>query len=314
MRIKNNASTNDLVAYLKCSKDQYKNLTKTEERAMIDKYRSTDEDKLRNLLVLHNMRYVFSLAKKYAQQTQDFDDLIGKGFYGLVMASKKFDFDMTVMKKKPVLDENGKHVTHKELKTRTTRSGKIITLVDRKTKKPLYVDVPDYTEEMQYEQDGVTPKYIKFNTYATWWILKYMRKEFNDEKEIVFTSKMVSLNKKISDSSDGSESSTIENFVNSMVSPDVDMRTAEDDLSSMSINSVCDKIYDYIGNSTQLSAIDKQIFFDVFRDGKKSKDVADALGANLATIASRKTKLLQKIRGMLKKKMRISSMDDILVK
>ena len=107
--ILNNEVATDFLKHLRKCKDKYKTLTKKQERELIDRLRGSDEGKLRELLVLHNLKIVFNLSKKYAKNTLDFDDLIGRGFYGLTRAANLFDLDAVVRDKNrnPVLDKNG---------------------------------------------------------------------------------------------------------------------------------------------------------------------------------------------------------------
>ena len=89
--IRNNESTTALIRQLKASETQYKVLTKEEEQALIDKYWNTDRDKCKELLVMHNIRVVFNIAKKYALKSVDFDETVARGFYGLMEAINRFD-------------------------------------------------------------------------------------------------------------------------------------------------------------------------------------------------------------------------------
>ena len=93
--IKDNGSTTKLAAWMIRMQDQVKPLTKEEERAMIEKYKD-DPDTLKQKLILHNIRLVFNICKKYALSAKSFDDLIGKGLYALAYAASKFDPDRNI--------------------------------------------------------------------------------------------------------------------------------------------------------------------------------------------------------------------------
>ena len=90
--IKGNANTTKLIASIKNAAEQYKTLNKDEERAMIDKYRH-DRVTLNKLLVMHNVRAVFNMAKKYKNKTYDFDGVVMDGMRGLAEAASLFDID-----------------------------------------------------------------------------------------------------------------------------------------------------------------------------------------------------------------------------
>jgi len=92
LSIKGNQNTTDLLQKLKSSATQYPELTKEQEREMIEQYRH-DREKLNKLLFMHNIRYVFNTAKKYSLKTNDFDGMVQDGMVGLGEACKRFDLD-----------------------------------------------------------------------------------------------------------------------------------------------------------------------------------------------------------------------------
>ena len=59
---------------------------------MIAKYKGNRE-KLNELLVMHNIKFVFTVAKKYMSKTRDFDGLVQEGLKGLAEAAARFDID-----------------------------------------------------------------------------------------------------------------------------------------------------------------------------------------------------------------------------
>lgn len=92
MNIRNNSCTNSFGVLLEKYPEKFRPLSKKEEQDIIKKYRN-DPDKARKILVQHNIRVVFSLAKKYSSTSMDFDEMIGRGFEGLCYAAKKFDLN-----------------------------------------------------------------------------------------------------------------------------------------------------------------------------------------------------------------------------
>lgn len=52
-----------------------------------------DRDRLNELLINHNIKMVYSLAKNYSSKVSDFDNLIQDGMRGLSEAAQKFDID-----------------------------------------------------------------------------------------------------------------------------------------------------------------------------------------------------------------------------
>jgi RNA polymerase primary sigma factor len=69
---------------------KFKLLTPDEEYEIAYKAFNGDE-KCRDLLVKHNLRFVISVAKQYETKSIKLEDLINEGNVGLVMASSKFD-------------------------------------------------------------------------------------------------------------------------------------------------------------------------------------------------------------------------------
>ena len=90
-----NANTTKLINQIKSAKDQYPILSKEEERELIEKYRN-DREKLNQLLCLHNVKMVFSMARSFVTKTKDFDSLVQNGMLGLMEAAKRFDIDKNI--------------------------------------------------------------------------------------------------------------------------------------------------------------------------------------------------------------------------
>lgn len=88
--IKGNANTTKLIQQLKKSNEQYPVLSKEQEQQLIEELKDNREE-LNKRLVLHNMRAVFSMAKKYVNSTYDFDGLVQDGMRGLTEAATLFD-------------------------------------------------------------------------------------------------------------------------------------------------------------------------------------------------------------------------------
>ena len=93
--IAGNQNTTLLLNQLKASKDQYPNLSKDEERAMIKKYKKNRKE-LNRLLFMHNIKLVFNMAKKYMSKTNDFDSLVQDGMIGLGEAVNRFDIKKNI--------------------------------------------------------------------------------------------------------------------------------------------------------------------------------------------------------------------------
>lgn len=62
---------------------------------MIEKHKN-DRAKLNELLVMHNIKLVFNIAKKYMSLTNDFDGLAMNGVKGLAEAASRFDITKNI--------------------------------------------------------------------------------------------------------------------------------------------------------------------------------------------------------------------------
>jgi len=81
--------------YQATGKVDYPVLDKAAERALIDSLRDKP-DELKKRLVLHNIKMVFDMAKKYVGKTNDFNDMVARGMYGLSLAAEKFDINKNI--------------------------------------------------------------------------------------------------------------------------------------------------------------------------------------------------------------------------
>lgn len=71
--------------------NKYKTLTPQEEAELCERIQNGDE-KARELLVVHNLRFVISVAKKYQSLGLKLGDLIAIGNIGILRAAEKFDY------------------------------------------------------------------------------------------------------------------------------------------------------------------------------------------------------------------------------
>jgi RNA polymerase sigma factor (sigma-70 family) len=92
MIIQGNQNTTKLITELKKAETQYPTLSKEEEEQMISKWKN-NRSHLNKLLFMHNIRIVFSVAKRYTSKTDDFDAMVQDGMLGLAIAAQKFDVD-----------------------------------------------------------------------------------------------------------------------------------------------------------------------------------------------------------------------------
>ena len=82
-------NTEDLLRYCSTLKNSNK-LSREEEKAVAERIQQGDEDAL-NTLVEANLKYVITIAKRFAWSGIPLYDLISEGNLGLIKAARKFD-------------------------------------------------------------------------------------------------------------------------------------------------------------------------------------------------------------------------------
>lgn len=250
--IRGNQNTTKLINSLKKSIEQYPCLTKVQEQALINKYRN-DRETLNKMLFMHNIRTVFSLAKQYMAQTNDYDSLVQNGMIGLGEAVRRFDIDRD----------------------------------------------------------------IKFCTYATLWVKKYMTMYFYSS-QYKLDSKTISMNSPSlnSDADAGdavSPEDTFENCIGKYIDPSI-MQAVSDvgsQISAMEQSDICRQLYAYMDSDTSLSATDKAVFEKLFIDHEKTRNIAMMYNLDMAAVSEIKNRILGKMRTILQSKYKINSYLDL---
>lgn len=301
--IQNNSGISELLKELKADKNQYKVLSRKEERSLIDEYVSMGkEDELRILLARYNIRMVFHIAKKYCKATCDFDNMVAKGLYGLVYAANRFDLYKQVVKKtiEPVmiLDKTDPLYGIDNEKCRYVQD------VDKSTGKPIFKT----TGTPLFDENG-KPVYVRFCTHAYSWIFKYVLDEF-DRKSAIIDNNSISLSNTVKIHSNDTDQ-TMENYVGEMISPDyVTPKTTLDYISDNETSDMYRKIHEYVSNTNELTAIEKNVIIGTFYNGRKIKDIANEYHVNSQVLINKKLNALKKIRRHLSKAYNINSLTD----
>lgn len=264
---KNNHHTTKTINFLKTHPDPLFNpLTKEQEIEILNEWLDKDIDHLKYLLFCHHVKLVYSIAGQHFRKTNEFDDMVSRGYEGLVYAVNRFDFNRCLIAKKVPKGE--------------TR--------------------------------------IKFSTYATFWIKKYVIWEFYKDS-LNLSQKNISLDKVVSDgSSDGENgSATLENYISSKV---VDTRYGNNSIKSVQYQVSCDfanevigNIYSYIENNPDknFEKHDSVIFYRIFNENDTVKEISSDMNLSIAYINKRKTDIVRKVRDMLEIKYGITSINDI---
>ena len=247
--IKENQNTTKLIAELNSLVEKYPALNKKQERALIETYRN-DRETLNKLLFNHNVRLVFTIAKKYVSKTNSFDDLVQNGFVGLAKATQWFDIDRD----------------------------------------------------------------IKFITYASQWVRKYILSEIYGRVADLDRATF-SMNTPISYSSssknDGDGSSTIENLIHDSIEPSMRAKDGNEECYAAECKDIYDTLTTSVSLSTELSANEKSMFTDLFYNQEKVKNIATKYNVDNKTVLAVKHKLIDYCKTVLREKLGIQSVKEI---
>lgn len=307
--IQNNKTASDFIRTQRKYNKVYKILNKKEEREMIERYVRLvldengkpiynkdfecefewigDETELRLKLAMHNLQAVTQISTKHCQDTRDYDNMYAKGLYGLTRAANEFHpFKLITKTIGYNVSENGKKVPIREVK---------------------------YDEHGNYG-------FIKFNTFAQFWIFKYVMDEFY-EKSVDIDNNSISLNEIVKGFHEN-KSLTLENFVNDYISPDIaPIKTVSQEVSSNEMSDLYNSMHNYIKTSDELSILEKNILEETFygeydyvrNDGSINvKRLSSVLKIPQQTILTEQISALNKLKGYLKEEYGLESLSDIM--
>jgi DNA-directed RNA polymerase specialized sigma subunit len=258
---RNNYNVTSIINYLKLNPDPiFKPLSVQEEIEIINEYLNTDLEHLKYLLFCHHIRLVFSIAGKYFTKTNEFDEMVSRGYEGLFHAINNFDFSRCL----------------------TT----------------------DH------------PKRIKFSTYATFWIRKYVVWEFCKDS-LNIAQKNISLDKVAFDgqTDDENGSTILENYISNRLD-DVNYKvdtSLDQQIYCNFANELIDNIHGYIQTNkhNEFEEHDYEIFYRIFHSNDSIKDISSDMNLSVNYVNNRKSKIVNHIKSMLKTEYGISNIHDI---
>jgi DNA-directed RNA polymerase specialized sigma subunit len=315
--IQNNKTASDFIRKQRKFNKVYKILSKEEERAMVERYARIkldengnpiyrtepsapglhddfecefewigDETELRLKLVMHNLQAVTRISSKHCQDTRDYDDMYAKGLYGLTRAANEFHPFKLITKTVGTKEVDGKKVPVKEV---------------------------------VLDKDG-KPDFIKFNTFAQFWIFKYVMDEFY-AKSIPIDNNSVSLNELVKMHGDTAKNFTLENYIQDNLSPEVSpQKTVSDEVSSAEASSLYESIHNYIKTTNDISSLEKRILEETFygndeyikKDGTANiKKLSTLLKIPQQSVIESQTSAFMKLKDYLYEEYGISSLSDI---
>ena len=165
---------------------------------------------------------------------------------------------------------------------------------------------------VQFGSDGI-PLFCKFNTFAQFWIFKYVIEEFYD-KSIKMDNNSVSLDELVKIHNSTSKNITFENYLSGVVSPDIERpKTVEDEVVASELSTIYDSIHQYIATTDQLSSVEKSILDETFYNGNKSiKKLSSLLNITQRDVVENQTSALNKLKDYLYEEFGIESLSDII--
>lgn len=300
--IQNNKTASDFIRQQRKLNEKYKILGKREEREMIERYARLKldengrpkynedfecefewigpEKELRCSLALHNLQAVTKISTKHCQDTLDYDNMYAKGLFGLTRAANEFHpFKLITKVVGHRIDESGEKVPVREVKL---------------------------DESGNYD-------FTKFNTFAQFWIFKYVMDEFY-KKSIVIDNNSVSLNEVLNIHGSDKNGVTLENFLNDNISPDVlPPPTVADEVSANEMSKIYETIHEFMLTTNELSSIEKSVLEETFYKGVTNvKKLSSLLKIPQQQILDSQTSALSKLRDFLSDEYGVESLSDII--
>jgi len=329
--IQNNRTASDFIRKQRKFNKIYKILTKEEERAMIEGYASLktvdgkftfngdfecdfewtgNKDELIEKLIMHNLQAVTKISTKHCQDTRDYDNMYAKGLYGLTRAANSFHPFKLIVKKTKVNLQDTDVPSDKDL------------VFYREDGKPSYVLRKHFDKEgnfdfverydIQYDENG-NPTFVKFNTFAQFWIFKYVVDEFYS-KSIQIDNNSTSLDEIIRIHNEQSKNMTLENYLSDIVSPEIEpVHTVSDEIASYEMSSIYESIHDYIDTSDNISSLEKSVLENTFYGGTSNiKKLSSVLKLPQQDIIEAQTSALLKLKDFLYEEYGIESLSDVI--
>ena len=159
-------------------------------------------------------------------------------------------------------------------------------------------------------------KNIKFITYATIWIRKYILMNFYG-KQLKIDKNSMSLDTAISTilkgNSNSNNDATFENIVNTAIDPSYKYeKTIDEQLSSNEQHLIYNDLISYVHNDSNLSSLDKNVFIDMFQNGEKLKTISEKYSISKQDVNNIKNKILSKMKNILHNKYYVDSCHDLM--
>src|SRR5574344_1848527 len=158
-------------------------------------------------------------------------------------------------------------------------------------------------------------KNIKFRTYATLWVRKWILANFYG-KQVELDKHSISMNSPtlLSQIKNNSNTEmTVDNCINDKIDPSYLVKTVDDELSSAEQKDICKNLMDKLDDDSTLSSTDKKMFIDMFYNHEKSKDIAEKYNTTTQNLMHVKNKILSKFKNILQAEYDVTSFADMKI-
>lgn len=153
-------------------------------------------------------------------------------------------------------------------------------------------------------------KGIKFCTYATQWVRKYVLAKFYTRQ---YEQDKVTVSLDAPAPSVDDEESCLADYVNEKIDPSElnCHESVHDTLSSDEKRDICSDLYNRLESDASLSSTEKAVFVDMFYNKERTRDIAEKFDISSDRVFEIRDKVLAKMRYVLQNEYRINSYTEI---
>jgi hypothetical protein len=247
--IQNNKTASDFIKDQKRYNDKYKIFSKDEEREFIEKHARLKLDEDGNIIMNDKFECEYEWI---GDRTEVIHNLIMRNLQAVTKLTTK----------------NCQYTRDYDDMYATARMG-LVTAADLFHPFKIATDtLPSGKLVPKFDSNG-KPIFIKFITFAQWYIFKGSRIEFQT-KQVKIDNNSTSINELMRFHNSTNKIVTFENFLSDMISPDVEQPISDFEIVSHNeTTDIMGDLNDYINNSNELSSIERGIIHEAFYNNSK---------------------------------------------
>ena len=299
--IQNNKTASDFIKNQKKYNDKYKIFSKDEEREFIEKHARLILDENGNVIMNDKFECEFEWI---GDRTEVIHNLIMRNLQAVTKLTTK----------------NCQYTRDYDDMYATARMG-LITAADLFHPFKIATFKNESGEAIpQFDEDG-KPIFIKFITFAQWYIFKGSRIEFQTKQNKIDNNSN-SINELVKiHNSINNKNATFENFINDIISPDVKQPVSNFEIvSSNEANDIMGDLNEYINTSNELSSIERGIIQEAFYNNTKRdvkfttsyvKKLSKIFNVNQSIIVENQITAFTKVKNFLSDKHGITDISDL---